>query len=191
MSDRTWTRTSGARRYDARNAASRVSGREGGRGERAGWGGGGEVRRFGRWRGRMDGVPNSGSSLSTKQKQPWIGTVGVQVGERGRDEIDLLGESDDELGLIAAGNRQRRLAEQRPGDPHLALVALRVDDPYPRCSDGDVVDVRARAGNATVMQNRDSVGSPLVSPGSVIAPRVRRGRRNVRHRSAADGLQSA
>jgi hypothetical protein len=61
------------------------------------------------------------------------------------------------LVLSRAGDGQLRLAQQRLGDGDLALVALRVDDPHARRGDGDVVDVRATAGNAAVVQDDDTV----------------------------------
>jgi hypothetical protein len=72
----------------------------------------------------------------------------------------LLGKPVDELGLVAAGDPQRWLAEQRPADLELALVALGVDDPDATGRDHNVVDVRRRAGYAPIMQDRE-VGAAL------------------------------
>ena len=88
--------------------------------------------------------------------------IGIHAGDRRRYEVDLLGEPVDELGLVAAGDLQRRPTEQRLADPHFALVALGVDDPHSSCRDGDVV-VFAREPGMRRSCNTATSGHRLVS----------------------------
>jgi len=55
--------------------------------------------------------------------------------------------------VVAAGDLQRRLAEEWLGDLQLALVALAVDDPHAIRGDRNVVDVRSGASDAPVVQD--------------------------------------
>lgn len=102
------------------------------------------------------------------------GPVGVDEGERTPDrrvealgneglghERDLLGDAVDELGAVAATNKQS--FHTRPQNPafhtqgRASLVALGVDDPDAVAGDRDVVDVGAGAHDAAIVQDRDAV----------------------------------
>ena len=104
----------------------------------------------------IDGVPNSGSSLSTKQKQPWIGTSVSRSASAAVTRRTCLASPSTSLvcrgpAIFSVGLPNRGLTTC-----DLALVALGVDHPHPRRRDRDVVDICPRAGNAAVMQNRKS-----------------------------------
>jgi hypothetical protein len=70
----------------------------------------------------------------------------------------LAGKSVNQFRLVAAGDGEARLAEERLADGDLALVALAVDDPNAVGSDGDVVDVGSRLRDATVVKDEHSWG---------------------------------
>ena len=76
---------------------------------------------------------------------------------RGPDEPDLTGERGDQFCLVAAVDHEPGFAEQRPFDRGLALVALGVDHPDSGRGDDDVIDVRARIRDASVMQHDDVI----------------------------------
>lgn len=83
------------------------------------------------------------------------GDVASDVSDGGRYERRLLSEAVDECRLVVAGDLRRRLAEQRLGAVELALVAVGVDDPNTGRRYGGVVDVRPRAGDAPIVQDRN------------------------------------
>ena len=82
------------------------------------------------------------------------------VTDDGADEVDLLEDAVDELGAIATTDEQLL----RAGTEKTALdlerrttaVALGVDDVDAGRRDGDVVDVRAGAGDAAVVEDADA-----------------------------------
>jgi hypothetical protein len=66
----------------------------------------------------------------------------------------------DQLRLVAPGDQQLLVAEDRPADLDLAPVALGVDHVDARWRDREVVDVRAAARHGPVVQDRN-VGTAL------------------------------
>jgi len=72
------------------------------------------------------------------------------------DERDLLCEAVDQRAAVAAVDHQLCVAKQRWAHRELAVVALGVDDPDGRRRDGDVVDIRACPGDASVVQHDDA-----------------------------------
>ena len=69
----------------------------------------------------------------------------------------------DEFGAVAAANSKRLHPRSEEAAPNaqlraLVFVSLRVDHPDTRGGDGDVVDVRFRSADATVVHDAESVG---------------------------------
>lgn len=114
----------------------------------------------------VNAPPTSGQSASTKAER----TRDREVTNDLADELDLLQHTVDQLRAVAATDQN--LLDARTQDAAFdlqlwpALVALRVDDPDPACCDDDVVDVGPRAGDASVVQDRDRLRGEGIEPGT-------------------------
>ena len=121
----------------------------------------------------MFGVPNRGSSVSTKQKQPCTGTLSLISATTAVTSSTCFASPSTSSVWSRPATFSTGLLQQRRGDVERALVALGGDDPDAGRGHRDVVDVRAGAGDAPVVQDRHG-GAVLGQRAARRAPRRRR-----------------